>query len=424
MSDEQLKVACPTCDTRLFFDKSKALKKVKCSSCESSFTVPLEYGSFILQKCKANDEYSETYLAVNTAEKGRLCRLRIFNEKINEDKALCVDIKTKVEHLKSLALEGVVECYSLGEHKDSLYIEYAPLGVSLKGRMSKERVTRLQAYDLALKMVKGLKSIADKDLVHGNLKPSCINLDKEANLCLYDVSVSWQAATGLALKDVGFNPINNVFYASPELIKDRVATKQSDVYALGVMLYELFTREKPFNGTANEVLEDHKNCQAESMLARASSIPVELNSLVLSMMSKLASDRPQLDLVICELENCRDNIERQQGENILNEFNPKSDDTLVTMKAEDINVDLLQTSNKMTSDQALANETTQASVVSEQVSDASSFNFRKLIVCILVLIVLALLGAILFKLKDKTEPESGRKALAYILPVLDKDVFG
>ena len=423
MSDEQLKVACPTCDTRLFFDKSKALKKVKCSSCESSFTVPLEYGSFILQKCKANDEYSETYLAVNTAKEGRLCRLRIFNEKVNENKSLCDAVKAKVEKLRHIALDEVVECYSLGEHKGALYIESAPLGVSLKGRMTKERVTRLQAYDLALKMVKALKAIADNDLVHGNLKPSCVNMDKQANLCLYDVSVSWEIASALALKDVGFNPINNIFYASPELIKERSATKQSDIYALGVILYELFTREKPFDGTANEVLEDHKNRQAESMLTRASSIPAELNSLVRSMMSKVASDRPQLEQVLSELENCRDNIERQQGEHILNEFNPKSDDTLVTMKAEDINMDLLQTSNKMTLDAAPGDQVPQASPNHEQPSGSSALNFRKLIVLVLVFVVLALLGAILLKLKGKTEPDSGRKALAYVLPVLDQNIL-
>ena len=414
MSDEQLKVACPTCDTRLFFPKSKALKKVNCSSCESQLTVPLEQGDYILQQCKANDEFSETYLAVNKLAEGRLCRLRVFNDLVTLDESLLTQLKEKVKTLHDLKLSSLVEIYGYGQHQGKFYIESAPLGKSLKGRMNREKLTRVQSYNYSLKIAESLSELFTNNLTHGNLKSSTINLDKESNLWLYDSAISWFVASEVAKKQEGLNPINNMFYAAPELILNREVTQESDIYALGVLFYEIFTKQKPFNGTLNEVLEDHKNLQPKSMMEKASSIPVELDRLVLSMLDKAAEKRPSIDQVIAEIKNCRDNVEREQGETILNEFSPKGDETVVTMKSPELKMDLLHSTSDVhlgnTSDEVHEARAEEAGeLVVEDVRESSPINIRKFIVVFLVLVVLGLSIAIILRLKEKNSDNSSQR---------------
>ena len=122
--------------------------------------------------------------------------------------------------LQKLNLKGLVECYSYGMIDGQFYVESVPLVRSLKGYMSKEKITRIAAYNLSLDITECLKEAFDAGFVHGNLKPSNINLDKHYNICLYDLSVGWMAARGVAATKEGFNPINNVKYAAPEFIAE------------------------------------------------------------------------------------------------------------------------------------------------------------------------------------------------------------
>jgi serine/threonine protein kinase len=129
-------------------------------------------------------------------------------------------------------------------------------------------------------------------IVHRDIKPANILLDKDGRACVADF--------GLATIDEGFfkddtgKVVGTIAYMSPEQAsgKSHWATPQTDIYALGVMLYQLLTGKLPFSSkSVNEALDQIKHREAPPPRAINESVPPELEEICLKAMAKLPGDR-------------------------------------------------------------------------------------------------------------------------------------
>jgi serine/threonine protein kinase len=411
MSTEQIKAACPSCGNKMFFESNKALTKQSCSSCNYSFTVPKLFANYILQVIKANDEFSDTYNALNSA--GKLCRLRVFNNLVSDSLHAQQALKLSIQKQQSVESDHLVKIQNTFEHEDHFCIEYDFIKTSLKGHRQKEALSLDKSFELTLKLLHSYRDLVKNDLVASNLKPSTIAYVNETIL-FYDVELSWPAALEISKKDLGFNPINNAQYVAPEIITERKVSEKSDLYALACIIYEFFSSHPPFYKleTANALLEAHKNIRPESLRDSNPRIPESFDRLILSMLDKKPEHRPELEDLIQDLER----VDFHPSKEILKEFAPSPSDTLVPKKTEEIDLSLLASERHLHPPSSVTPlEEDQLEEEQEQdPEEMQSNSFPVATVFVIVIIIIVLVMAYLMG-SEKSSGSDDRESLSYKL---------
>ncbi len=159
--------------------------------------------------------------------------------------------------LSQLHHPHVANIYERGFASDFAYIaiEYFPAG-DLKHRLRKTLSTQQATYYLR-QIAHGLSAVHAMDIVHRDLKPANILFRGNETLAISDFGVAKHLATREILtQDNAF--VGTLYYISPEQIHDRRVDRRSDLYSLGVILFEMLTGTKPFHGNAvSELFRAH-----------------------------------------------------------------------------------------------------------------------------------------------------------------------
>ncbi|QUG41043.1 Stk1 family PASTA domain-containing Ser/Thr kinase [Psychrobacillus sp. INOP01] len=192
----------------------------------------------------------------------------------------------------SLTHPHIVNIYDVGEDEDIHYIvmEY------VKGDTLKEYIL-LNAPVSPTKSVKIMKQLTsaisaahNNHIIHRDIKPQNILLDEEENVKVTDFGIA------MALSATSYTQTNSVLgtvhYLSPEQARGGTATKQSDIYALGIVLFELLTGQLPFSGeSAVSIALKHLQTETPSIRKIIPSIPQSIENVVLKATAKDPKDR-------------------------------------------------------------------------------------------------------------------------------------
>src|SRR5262249_15071067 len=129
-------------------------------------------------------------------------------------------------------------------------------------------------------------------VVHRDLKPANILLDGEQNAYLADFGIAKNLAHSAEDSAFGGAYVGSPAYSSPEQIRAEPITAQTDIYALGVLLYELLSGHKPFDGpTPVAYIQQHLTMAAPSLAERRSGLPDALDRTIQRAMAKVPSAR-------------------------------------------------------------------------------------------------------------------------------------
>lgn len=193
-----------------------------------------------------------------------------------------------------LSHPNIVDVYDVGKDGDIHYIvmEYVE-GVDLKALIAREAPLPVaRAVAIAEQLARGLAVAHRAGMVHRDIKPQNVIINEGGQARITDFGVAKShLSTALTETGVAFGTVD---YLSPEQAQGRPATAQSDIYSLGIVLYEMLTGRLPFSGDSAVVVA-MKHVQEEPVSPRRLNpqIPASLELLVLRAMAKDPAQRPR-----------------------------------------------------------------------------------------------------------------------------------
>lgn len=192
----------------------------------------------------------------------------------------------KARQMARLQAPNVVTIYDWAEDQGLAYLvmEYIE-GQTLRDLIVKGQV--FQPMEIAIEILYALEYAHNKGAVDGNLKPENVMLSDELKLIDFGL---WWADEGQRLTDLPFL-LGDAFYLAPEQIEGKPIDTRTDLYAFGLILYELFTGRKPFLGEIRYVLEKHLYQKPVPPRQLNPNISRSLEHLILKLLAKDPAQR-------------------------------------------------------------------------------------------------------------------------------------
>jgi adenylate cyclase len=212
---------------------------------------------------------------------------------------------------------NILSVYDIDEQQDALffvmeYIEGRTLKSYIANLKPGENVPVKQAIDWVIQIAQGLKAAHEKDIVHRDIKPENIMLTKEGNPKIMDFGIAkLKSSSGLTRTGTSLGTLS---YMSPEQAQGVPADYRTDIWSLGVVLYEILTSDLPFKAEHEAGLQYliiNEDPPAPSVLDRR--IPHQIDSVVLRMLSKNREQRyASMGELIKHLQEVRNDLDKAE----------------------------------------------------------------------------------------------------------------
>jgi len=217
--------------------------------------------------------------------------LKFLSDSGPESRHMLERFHNEVRVARQVSHPNVCRVYDVGEADGVPYIsmEYVD-GEDLASLL--QRIGRLpadKALEIARKVCAGVAAAHDKGVIHRDLKPANIMLDKRGNVVIMDFGLAAIAAQLFGAEARSGTPA----YMSPEQLRGEEVTARSDIYALGLVLYEVFTGKRAYEGaSAAELIRLQENAQITSMSSIAADIDPAVEKVIRRCLDPVTARRP------------------------------------------------------------------------------------------------------------------------------------
>ena len=252
-------------------------------------------GRYVLGDQIGSGGMAVVYLAWDK-ELGREVAVKILRSEYNEDQDFVRRFNLEAQAASKMSHENIVGIYGVGQEGDTRYIvmEY------VRGRTLKEvirqagRIKPERAVQITLKILAAVDCAHRSHVVHRDIKPQNILVDVEGNIKVADFGIARATNASTQTYTDGSNVLGSVHYFSPEQASGQVADEKSDLYSVGVVLYEMVTGEVPFDGeTPISVALKHVQEPPRSARSLEPTVSKGLDEVILKALDKEAAFRYQ-----------------------------------------------------------------------------------------------------------------------------------
>ena len=176
----------------------------------------------------------------------RFVAVKVLKAEFSENKNFVAKFRVEAQSAAALIHPNIVNVYDVGEENGLYYIVMELVeGITLKHYIEKKlRLSFKEAISIAIQVSMGLEAAHDNHVIHRDVKPQNIIISKEGKVKVTDFGIA-RAATSDTITS---NVMGSVHYTSPEQARGGYSDEKSDIYSLGIVLYEMLTGRVPFDG--------------------------------------------------------------------------------------------------------------------------------------------------------------------------------
>ncbi len=224
---------------------------------------------------------------------GREVALKVLRERYADDEEFVERFRREAMSAAALNHPGIVQVYDRGRSTDGTFyiaMEHVP-GGTLKERIKGEgSLAPREAVEMASRVADALAVAHDRGIIHRDIKPQNVLLTASGEAKVSDFGIA-RAASSETMTQTN-SVLGTLAYMSPEQVRGERVGPASDLYSLGVVLYEMLTGELPYQGedpiaTAMKRLDEPPRSPREVNPA----VPEELDALVVKLLAKVPEDR-------------------------------------------------------------------------------------------------------------------------------------
>jgi eukaryotic-like serine/threonine-protein kinase len=228
--------------------------------------------------------------------------LKVMSTRYASDEEFVERFKREAQSAAALSHPNIVSIFDRGESEDGTYyiaMEYLP-GGTLKDRILKRgALPPHTAAAVALQMAEALRAAHERDVIHRDIKPHNILITASGDVKVTDFGIA-RAASSSTMTRTG-HILGTAHYISPEQAMGEPVGPASDLYSLGVVLYEMLTGELPFDAdTPLGIAMKHVNGHVRQPKDLNPSVPDGINAITLRLLAKHPEDRYASDSELIE----------------------------------------------------------------------------------------------------------------------------
>ena len=216
---------------------------------------------------------------------GRFVAIKVLKPEFSEDLNFVTKFRTEAQSAAGLEHPNIVNIYDVGSEKGMHYIvmEYVE-GITLKTYIEKKgQLSFKEAVSIAIQVGRGIEAAHSKGIIHRDIKPQNIIISTEGKVKVTDFGIARAASSNTISSDV----MGSVHYSSPEQARNGFVDGKSDIYSLGIVMYEMVTGRVPFDGdTTVAVAIQHLQEEIVPPSAYAPNLPISMEKIILKCTQK------------------------------------------------------------------------------------------------------------------------------------------
>ena len=210
----------------------------------------------------------------------RFVAIKVLKPEFSQDQSFVSKFRMEAQSAACLSHPNIVNIYDVGEENGIYYIVMELIeGITLKKYIERRKKLEIrESIEVAMQVARGLEAAHAEHIIHRDIKPQNIMISKDGKVKVTDFGIARAASS----QTISSNTMGSVHYISPEQARGGYCDERSDIYSLGITLYEMLTGRVPFEGDST-VAVALQHIQGEMVPPRQYEqlIPISLERIIM-----------------------------------------------------------------------------------------------------------------------------------------------
>ncbi|MBR6897431.1 MAG: Stk1 family PASTA domain-containing Ser/Thr kinase [Lachnospiraceae bacterium] len=215
----------------------------------------------------------------------RLVAIKVLKEEFCNDKNFVSKFKAEAQAAAGLSHPNIVGIYDVGDEGELHYIVMELVeGITLKQYIEKKKKLDIkESIGIAIQIAQGIGAAHEQHIIHRDIKPQNVIISRDGKVKVTDFGIAKIASS----QTINSEAVGSVYYFSPEQARGGYCDERSDIYSLGITLYEMLTGQVPFDGESTvAVALSHLQSEMKPPREIDPMIPISLEKIIMKATMK------------------------------------------------------------------------------------------------------------------------------------------